>query len=219
MNEAEAGGVLAKAAAFDRRRVGDAEILAWHEALADLELGDCLDAVTAHYRESPDWLTPAHVRKHAVRLRNDRYEERQRQARQLALTAAAPAGRPAQVDELLGQLAAKLGEPDVHQRAQQRARRERGRAPAELTRRATPKDRRKPPADYPLPADSEIANQARRYLLDGYSPADVAEKLAVSKAWCRTAARGMNATASAGATALARQLHQQLAEQNNQVAV
>jgi hypothetical protein len=210
MNEIEAAGVLAKAAAFDRRKVGDAEILAWREALADLDVRDCLDAVTAHYRESSEWLSPAHVRRHAVRTRNVRFDERQRQARQLALSPGAPAERPAEVDRLIGKLAAEFSDPDLHQRAQQRARRERGRAPTELTRRPRTSDRRRKPADHPPPADGQIANHARRYLLDGHSPADVADWLGVSRAWCHKAARSMNASADAAADVLARQLRRQL---------
>lgn len=72
MNVHEAATVLAKAAAYDRRTVGEADILAWHEALADLDAGGALDAVAAHYRDSTDWLMPAHVRQLVADLQRQR---------------------------------------------------------------------------------------------------------------------------------------------------
>lgn len=79
MNVAEAGLLLAKVAGYDNRTVGDANILAWAEALSDVDLGDALAAVAAHFRESTDWLMPVHVRRGAELVdRNRRRAERER---------------------------------------------------------------------------------------------------------------------------------------------
>lgn len=53
--------VLAKAAAFDQRTVGQADVLAWHEILHRIERDDALDAVAKHYAESRERLMPADV--------------------------------------------------------------------------------------------------------------------------------------------------------------
>lgn len=54
--------LLSKVQAYDNRDIGEAVIRAWHESLGDLELGDCLAAVTHHFAESQAWLMPAHIR-------------------------------------------------------------------------------------------------------------------------------------------------------------
>lgn len=66
-----------------------------------------------------------------------------------------------------------------------RARRERGRPERP---NPVPK-RRRPPKDWPEPCTDEIAALATRYLLDGYPPADVADRLAVSRTWCQRTLR------------------------------
>ncbi len=62
MNFEEVGQVLAKAASYDRRTTGAADILAWHEAIGDLPLQDALKAVTVHYQGTDKWLMPVHLR-------------------------------------------------------------------------------------------------------------------------------------------------------------
>jgi len=64
--------VLAKAAAFDSRTVGEGDILAWAEAIGDLDIDDALAAVTRHYRDSADWLKPVHVRRHVQAIARER---------------------------------------------------------------------------------------------------------------------------------------------------
>jgi hypothetical protein len=61
--------LLTTAAAFDRRTVGDADVIAWHAAVGDLPFADAQAAVVQHYAESTDWLMPAHVRKLVRRIR------------------------------------------------------------------------------------------------------------------------------------------------------
>lgn len=66
MNRAEIVVLLTFAGTYDYRKVGDADVEAWHLALDDLALDDAKKAVVAHYREQTDRLMPAHVR-HIVR--------------------------------------------------------------------------------------------------------------------------------------------------------
>lgn len=118
MNLAEASAVLAKAAAFDRRTVGEADILAWHDALGDLPAADCLAAVTEHYRESTDWLMPAHVRRIADTLDRARRRKAREQLEadelQAAIAASPLHDRKDDVTALIGQLRDRLpaGDPD-----------------------------------------------------------------------------------------------------------
>ncbi len=72
MNAEETGDILALAASYDRRKVGEAEIIAWHAAIGDLPFVDCRAAVVAHYQETSDWLMPAHVRNRVKDARRQR---------------------------------------------------------------------------------------------------------------------------------------------------
>lgn len=74
MNLEETAAVLAKAAGFDNRTVGDANVLAWHEILGELDIRDCLRAITLHHSDSTEYLMPAHVRRIAEKVRSERQE-------------------------------------------------------------------------------------------------------------------------------------------------
>lgn len=63
MNIQETGRVLAKAAAIDNRDVGEMAVLAWHEALEDIDYMPALRAVTEHRRTSDEYLLPIHIRR------------------------------------------------------------------------------------------------------------------------------------------------------------
>lgn len=76
--------VLTKAAAFDQRTVGQADVVAWHEVLLKVDRADALAAVTRHYTESCDRLMPADVLRHARAIREDR-RGREKAAAPLAL--------------------------------------------------------------------------------------------------------------------------------------
>jgi hypothetical protein len=76
MTPAETAEALTVAAAFDRRTIGEADVLAWHAALGDLDLDDVKDAIVGHYRDSRDWLMPADIRtrvKAVARVRADQH--------------------------------------------------------------------------------------------------------------------------------------------------
>ncbi len=54
----------------DKRTVGEADVVLWHQLLGHLDKDDCTDAIMAHRREQPGvWLEPGHI---AVRVRNAR---------------------------------------------------------------------------------------------------------------------------------------------------
>lgn len=63
MNTADAAKLLTKCAAFDNRQPSREAAMAWAEALtsAHITLEDASAAITAHYRESTDFIQPAHV--------------------------------------------------------------------------------------------------------------------------------------------------------------
>jgi hypothetical protein len=64
--------LLTLMASYDRRKVGEADVAAWYAAVSDLPFGDGRDAVIAHYRESTDWIMPAHVRQRVAAVRSER---------------------------------------------------------------------------------------------------------------------------------------------------
>lgn len=61
MTRADTARLLAVIAAFDRRTVGEADVIAWSDVLGDCTPAECVDAVRAHFARSSEWLMPAHV--------------------------------------------------------------------------------------------------------------------------------------------------------------
>lgn len=61
MKPSEATAVLAVAASFDRRTVGEADARAWAIVLEGVEPQDARDAVIEHYTESREFVFPADV--------------------------------------------------------------------------------------------------------------------------------------------------------------
>lgn len=75
MNLSGAARVLAAAAAFDKRTVGEADAVAWADALHHLEPTDCIRAVGDHYARTNEYLMPHHIRvrvREIIRERQDR---------------------------------------------------------------------------------------------------------------------------------------------------
>lgn len=194
MTPIDVSRVLAKAAAFDRRTVGEVEVLAWLEAIGDLDVDDALAAVTAHYRESNDWLTPSHILKLVTEMDRDRRrkirEAREREAEQRAAITRGPVeDRSAEITAMVRSVAEKFTVPDpIHAKALARARRERGRP----DRLPPLRKRGKKPTDWPKPTSDEVAALATRYLIDGYDPDVISDRLFVSRRWCRNVARRFN---------------------------
>lgn len=71
MTPADTAELLTFAAAFDRRTIGKADVLAWHTVLTDITLQDAKDAVTAHYSRETRWIMPADIRQHVQAQRAD----------------------------------------------------------------------------------------------------------------------------------------------------
>lgn len=114
MTPEDTARVLAKCAAFDRRTVGRADILAWHEVLHAIPVEDGLAAVTAWYDEHRDWVMPSDIKSLALGLADQRRraELRARIDQQQAALAAGPAvpttDRKAEVQALLAELRDRL---------------------------------------------------------------------------------------------------------------
>jgi hypothetical protein len=77
VNLSETADLLTAMSAFDRRTIGDGDVIAWQAVLADAFFEDCLEAVKRYYTEHTDWMMPAHVR----RLVRDIVSEREKAAR------------------------------------------------------------------------------------------------------------------------------------------
>lgn len=63
MNLSETARLLGAMAAFDRRTIGDSDVIAWQAVLPDASFEDCLAAVKSYYAVSVEWMMPAHVRR------------------------------------------------------------------------------------------------------------------------------------------------------------
>lgn len=77
MNYHDSAMLLAKLAAYDRRTVGEADIVGWSEVMGDVELTDALEAVTMHYASSADFAMPSHILRQVSVIRNRRADVRQ----------------------------------------------------------------------------------------------------------------------------------------------
>jgi hypothetical protein len=118
MRPEETATVLAKCAAVDRRTVGRADVLAWHEIIGHFELGVGLEAVRRWYTNHREWIMPSDV----VELGNEIIRERRkaererREAQQLAIEQAEPSrhDRSDDVAELVSRMRTMLpdGDPD-----------------------------------------------------------------------------------------------------------
>jgi hypothetical protein len=71
MNRSECAQLLTIVASYDRRTLGEPDVIAWQGALGDLRFDECRDAVVKHYAEQTDWLMPAHVRRLCLAARQD----------------------------------------------------------------------------------------------------------------------------------------------------
>lgn len=86
MTREEVFDLLTYMAARDRRTVGKADVAAWFEDAGDLDYADAREAVRIHFRESTEWLVPAHIRRLVKSIR-----ERRLANSDLAIPAADPA--------------------------------------------------------------------------------------------------------------------------------
>lgn len=80
MKKSEAALILAAAAARDLRRVGEADVLAWHEDLEDVTYPEAREALKRYYRDHTERVMPAHIRQF-VRIIRD--EQRRKSAHEV----------------------------------------------------------------------------------------------------------------------------------------
>ena len=76
MEEREAFQLLTLASARDGRTVSQATARVWASDLERVALVDAIQAAQLHYRESTDWLMPAHVIRNAKRAAETRLPPR-----------------------------------------------------------------------------------------------------------------------------------------------
>lgn len=79
MNLTETDQLLTIIHNIDKRIIDDATVLVWHEILGDLQFADCVQSVTAHFRESTDYLLPAHIVRGARELERERIRDHNHQ--------------------------------------------------------------------------------------------------------------------------------------------
>lgn len=72
MNLSETARLLGAMAAFDRRTVGDADVIAWQAVMDDIPFADALTAVKHHYSEGEAWLMPVHIRQSVKAMQEER---------------------------------------------------------------------------------------------------------------------------------------------------
>jgi hypothetical protein len=69
MNIEKTNDLLIHIQMIDNRQIGDSTVLAWHELVEDLDFDAALEAVRLHFRESTEYLKPAHIRAGIERIR------------------------------------------------------------------------------------------------------------------------------------------------------
>ena len=77
MTRSETAKLLAFCAAYDQRTIGDADVLAWHEALdspwvPNIDLDEAQEAVVAYYRETTQRIGVADILKRVKTWRAER---------------------------------------------------------------------------------------------------------------------------------------------------
>jgi hypothetical protein len=72
VNRQDTALLLGMCAAYDQRTIGDADALAWHEILSDLDFDDAKLAVVAHYRTETRRVMPADIRAAVKKIRAER---------------------------------------------------------------------------------------------------------------------------------------------------
>lgn len=78
MNEPEAFKLLTLASARDGRTVSQSVAKVWSEDLRHIDFADAVEGLAIHYRESTDWLLPAHVVRCVRRVKDAREREARR---------------------------------------------------------------------------------------------------------------------------------------------
>ena len=72
MTPAECATVLAVAQSYDRRTVGEVDVVAWHRIIGRFAAVECREAVVGHYAKSREWCMPFDVVAGVKAMRADR---------------------------------------------------------------------------------------------------------------------------------------------------
>lgn len=75
MTREEVAFLLGIIATFDRRTVGEAEVISWHQLLERHQIGDAVEAVRRHFKHSDKFLMPVHLIEGMKAVRADRHEQ------------------------------------------------------------------------------------------------------------------------------------------------
>jgi hypothetical protein len=71
MTPSQTAELLTFCAAFDRRTIGKADVLAWQTVLTDIDYDAAKQAVTQHYATETRWIMPADIRQAVRKTRAD----------------------------------------------------------------------------------------------------------------------------------------------------
>lgn len=117
MHKSHIAAVLGLIAARDRRTIGETDIRAWHQDIGDLDFDVACEAVSVHFRESTEYLMPAHLRRIAAgiireRRRQLREAEEQRAIEQYAAAAGPLTDRSAEIQAFVGRVRSVLPDGD-----------------------------------------------------------------------------------------------------------
>lgn len=80
MTATEVGSLLGMCAVIDNRTVDEMTVGAWQTLLDGFGFDECREAVLAHYRDSTEWILPAHITQLAREARRQRAELERKQA-------------------------------------------------------------------------------------------------------------------------------------------
>lgn len=69
MDIAQTADLLAEVQLIDNRRIEEATLIAWHRLVDDLDYAEAVEAVRLHFRDSTEYLKPAHIRAGVERIR------------------------------------------------------------------------------------------------------------------------------------------------------
>lgn len=83
MNVSETALVLAAAAAFDQRTIGETDVAAWHLVIGHLPREECVKAVAVHYATQTWRVMPANIIEGVRTARNDAHERAAMEATRL----------------------------------------------------------------------------------------------------------------------------------------
>lgn len=75
MNQTEIARLLTVASAVDNRTVSDEQVIVWHRALQHLPYAAAQEALIRHFRDSTEYLLPAHISAGVRRIAAERERE------------------------------------------------------------------------------------------------------------------------------------------------